>query len=314
MSPRVRRNLGFVVVAAIVVGASFLYVTRFREAPAGVQGLAPVGGNLFAEGDVIQGATRGLLSPDGSNLAVLSPDGLGIVVRGNDVRPVTEEGSRVVDAAWFGNGGTLLVAEGPVPTGLLAIVDVDGTVRGSVPLEPSVGFGRGYGMAVAPGGRAAVVTAVARPALGAEQRHLVHVDLETGATRDLTTSGGPDEERPFFLDADRVAFVEMGMAGEGEGDGDVGGVRTREVSLADGSVRDVAPGVRIVGVTSAGEPVLERDGTLLVDGRRIGEVPGRTSLSSIHPATGLAVVSESATAADGSTVVRLRRLEVTPAR
>lgn len=303
MSYRLRRNLLFAVVTAVVVGAAFLYVTRDGGTPTGVGGLAPVGGNLFADGDEIAGATRGLLSPDGSNLAVLTPDGLGIVV-GNDVRPVTEEGSRVVDAAWFGNGGTLLVAEGPAPTGLLAVVDVDGTVRGSVPLEPRVGFGNGYGMAVAPGGRQAVVTAVDRPPLGTEQRRLVHVDLETGATRDLTAAGGPDEERPYFLDAERVAFVET-TPGEG------GGVRTLIVSVADGTVLDVAAGVRIVGATSDGKPVLERAGDLLVDGKQIGEVPGGASVTSIHPASGLAVLAESVTAADGSTVVRLRRLEVT---
>ena len=140
MSHRLRRNLLFAVVAAVVVGAAYFFVTRDATGDAGVTGLAPVGGNLFAEGDEIPGAGRGLLSPDGSNLAVLTPDGLGIV-DGNDIRPITEPGSKVVDIAWFGNGGTLLVAEGPVPTGLLAVVDADGEVRGSIPLAPSVGFG-----------------------------------------------------------------------------------------------------------------------------------------------------------------------------
>ena len=306
MSHRLRRNLLFAVVAAGVVGATFLYVTRDGNTPSSVTGLAPVGGNLFADGDELAGANRGILSPDGSNLAVLTPDGLGLV-DGNDIRPITERGSRVVDAAWFGNGGTLLVAEGPTPTGLLAVVDADGEVRGSVPLEPSVGFGTGHGMAVAPGGRAAVVTAVDRPALGAEQRRLVHVDLETGATRDLTAAGGPDEERPFFLDAGRVAFVETTP-------GDGGGVRTLIVSVADGSVLDVAAGARVVGVTEEGEPVLERAGTLQVEGKSIGRVPAGAELSSIHPESGLAVLAETITAADGATVVRLRRLEVTRAR
>lgn len=305
MSDRLRRNVIFAVVAALVAGAAFLYVTREGSTGPRVKGLAPLGGNLFADGDVIAGAVRGLLSPDGSRLAVLTPDGLGVVVR-NEIRPVTEAGSRVVDAAWFGNGGTLLVAEGPTPTGLLAVVDLDGTVRGSVPLEPSIGFGNGYGMAVAPGGRGAVVTAVDRPALGSEQRRLVHVDLETGATRDLTPPGGPDEERPFFLDAERVAFTETTP-------GDGGGVRSLIVSVSDGSVLDAAAGVRVVGATNEGSPVLERAGDLVVDGKRIGEVPPGSSVSSIHAASGLAVLAESVTSTDGATVVRLRRLEVTPA-
>lgn len=303
MSHRLRRNLVFAFVAAMVVGAASFVVTR-DGASTGVTGLAPVGGNLFADGDELAGASRGVLSPDGSNLAVLTPDGLGIV-DGNKIRPVTEEGSKVVDAAWFGNGATLLVAEGPTPTGLLAVVDADGTVRGSVPLEPSVGFGAGHGMAVGPGGRQAVVTAVDRPALGAEQRRLVHVDLETGATRDLTAPGGPDEDRPFFLDAGRVAFIETTP-------GDGGGVRTLVVSVADGTVSDVAAGVRIVGATDGGQPVLERAGNLFVDGKRIGQVPAGASVSSVHPASGLAVLVESVTSSDGATVLRLRRHKITP--
>lgn len=302
MSYRLRRNLLFATVAALVLGAVYLYVSREGGTGGQVGGLAPVGGNLFEEGDELRGASRGVLSPDGTNLAVLTPDGLGLV-DGNDIRPVTERGSRVVDVAWFGNGATLLVAEGPTPTGTLAVVDADGKVRGSVPLQPSVGFGPGYGMAVGPGGRQAVVTAVERPALAREQRRLVHVDLETGATRDLTPPGGPDEERPYFLDADRVVFVET-TPGEG------GGVRTLIVTVSDGSVLDVAAGARVVGVTDGGKPVLERAGALLVDGRRIGEVPAGASVSSVHPASGLAVLAESVTSTDGSTVVRLRRLEV----
>ena len=305
MSDRLRRNLVFAVVAALVLGAAFFLVSRDGGGDAGVTGLAPVGGNLFDDGDEIAGAGRGVLSPDGANLAVLTPDGLGIV-DGNEVRPITQPGSNVVDVAWFGNGGTLLVAEGPTPTGLLAVVDADGNVRGSVRLEPSVAFGTGHGMAVAPGGRRAVVTAVERPALApADQRRLVFVDLETGATRDLTPPGGPDEHQPFFLDADRVGFVET-APGEG------GAVRTLVVSVADGSVLDVAAGARIVGVTDAGKPVLERDGDLLVDGKVLGEVPDGATVSSVHAASGLVVLAQTVTAPEGSSVVRLRRLQVTP--
>lgn len=308
MSHRAKRNLGFAVVAAVVFAGAAFYVTRTTTSgdatsPEGVTGLAPLGGNLFAAGDHIAGAYRGVLSPDGSNLAVLTPDGLGLVENGNDIRPVTDEGSRVVDAAWFGDGATLLVAEGPAPTGLVAVVQADGKVRGSIRLQPSVGFGTGHGMAVAPGGRQAVVTAVDRPPLGTEQRRLVHIDLETGTTRDLTPPGGPDEERPFFLDAKRVAFVET-TVGEG------GGVRTLVVDVADGSVLDVAAGVRVVGATDDGKPVLERSGELLLDGRRLAEVPTGTAVSSVRPESGLAVLAETTTASDGTTVTRLRRLRL----
>lgn len=297
MSAGVRRAL-LVGVAVVVVAAVAAFVVTRTEEPPGVT----IAGGPFAEGDSIAGATRGVLSPDGSQLAVLSPDGLGLAV-GNRIRPITDDGSRVVDVAWFPNGSTVLVAEGPVPTGLLAVVDIDGTVRGSIPLAPSVGFGDGHGMVVAPGGRRAVVTAVDRPALAAEQRRLVHVDLETGATRDLTPPGGPDETRPFFLDAERIAFVETTP-------GDGGGVRTVVIALADGSVLDVATGVRVVGVTDGGQPVLERSGELVIDGRRVGRVPAGTSLTSVHAGTGLGVLAESVTAADGSTTARLRRLDL----
>ena len=304
MSPKLRRNLLFAGVSALVVAAAVVYVrvTSADDGAPTAQGLRPLGGDLFADGDSIPGSGRGVLSPDGSNLAVITPDGLGIV-QGNEIRPVTEPGTKVVDAAWFGNGATLLVAEGPTPTGLLAVVDADGTVRGSVPLSPSVGFGTGHGMTVAPGGRAAVVTAVDRPALGPEQRRLVHVDLETGTTRDLSPPGGPDEDHPFFLDEDRLAFVETTP-------GDGGGVRTLVISVSQGGALDVAAGARVVGATQAGQPVLERAGELLVQGRRIGQVPAGSSVTSVHPESGLAVLTEVVTAADGSTVARLRRLEL----
>jgi hypothetical protein len=289
------------VIVAVVAGGAFLFVARGDRSPSGVSGLVPVGGDPFGDGDTIAGAARGVLSPNGADLAVLTPDGLGIAQR-RKIQSVTEPGTKVVDVAWFGNGATLLVAEGPTPTGFLAVVDVDGKVRGSVPLRPSVGFGTGHGMDVAPGGKQAVVTAVERPALGPEQRHLVLVDLETGATRELTPLGGPDEERPFYLDAGHVAFSESAPS-----------ARAVVVDVATGTTEELAVGATVVGVTADGRPVLEQGGVVSVAGRDLGTIPDGTSVTSVHVASGtegVAVVAETAVATDGARTVQLRRVRL----
>jgi hypothetical protein len=194
--------------AVFVAIAAAAFVLQRREEPSPVGGLAAVGAEPFGDGDELAvAAERVVLDGSGTRLAVITDDGLGVADRGA-LRPVTASGSHVVDAAWFGNGATLLVAEGPVPTGGLAVVDVDGHVRGTVPLSPSVGFGTGHGMVVLRGGKRAVVTAVERSALGPEQRHLVAVDLTTGATTPLTEGGGPDEAGPAELDDGRLAYTE----------------------------------------------------------------------------------------------------------
>lgn len=286
-------------VAAVVVAGGYAYVVRRDEAR--VRGLAPAGERPFGDGDTLDGARRAVYSPDGNRLAVLTPQGLGLAENGA-VRPVTARGSRVVDVAWFRNGATLLVAEGPVPTGGVAVVDIDGTVRGTIPLEPDIGFGEGHGMSVAPGGRSAVVTAVERPALGPEQRWLALIDLETGATRALTEPGGPDERRPFHLDATRVAFTEEAPDGTGR--------RAMVVTFADGSTEEVAVGAAVVGIVDD-EIVLEDDrGRLTLAGRRIGTVPPRTSLSTLHPDGIDAVLATTVDTPEGGRTGRLQRIRL----
>lgn len=277
-----------VIVALLGVISAVVFVVM-RPDTTGVRGLAPVGARPFGDDDEIDADARSaILSEDGNHLAVVGDDGLGIAENGR-IRPVTRPGTRVVDAAWFGNGATLLVAEGPIPTGALAVVDTDGTVRGSVPLSPSVGFGSGHGMAVAPGGRRAVVTAVERPPFGGEELHLVLVDLETGATSALTDPGpGPQERGPWFLDADTVAFTE---ATEG------GRPLARTIDVGSRLVVDVGADGTVVGVGRSSVIVQHEREIVAVPipgagGKRVvlGGVPDGTSLTSVDALGGVAIV------------------------
>lgn len=277
--------LGAIVVAIVVMAAVFALVPRSEPA---VDGLQAVGDRPFGDGESVAVDTSTAVLGEGGRLAVVSGGRLG-VARGGRVRPVTDDGSRVVDVAWFADGATLLVAEGPVPTGTLAVVQIDGMVRGSIPLAPSVGFGAGYGMDVAPGGRRAVVTAVERPALSGEQRHLVLVDLEAGTTRPLTEPGAaPQETGPHVLDDGRVAFTEIDDAGR---------ERPRLLDPASGTVRQVAPAGSVVGTAGSFVLVLvERELSAVpapgASGERavLGRVPAGTALTSVDARRGEAVV------------------------
>lgn len=208
-----KRVAAALAVFVVLAGVAFLVVRRSARDDSPVAGLQAIGDEPFGSGDELDvTAVRAVLGPDATRLAVVTDDGLSVAQDGR-LRNVTQPGSHVVDAAWFGNGATLLVAEGPIPTGGLAVVDLDGHVRGTVPLSPSVGFGTGHGMVVLPGGKRAVVTAVDRPALGPEERHLVLVDLTTGATSPLTEPGGPDEEGPVAVGEGVVAFTSTAPGG-----------------------------------------------------------------------------------------------------
>ncbi len=292
--------VGVAAVVAVAVGAG-LYLVLGPDDKGVVQGLAPAGDDPFGRTGFLDGAVRGIYSPVGSRLAVISDDGLGLADQGQ-IRPITKVGSKVVDAAWFRNSTTLLVAEGPVPTGGLAVVDIDGTVRGTVALEPSVGFGSGHGMAVAGDGRSAVVTAVQRPVLGPDERHLVVVDLLSGQTRNLTPPGGPNEAGPFYLDDGRVAFTEQN-----------GDERPRALvaDLSNGDVTEVAPGTTVAGTINDEVVLLDGRGRLFMASNRsrvIGSVPAEASLTTVDPSGGAAVVAETVAGPDGARRVRLRRI------
>jgi hypothetical protein len=300
----VKRAVAALAVVAIVASLALVLVGGGGGTPP-VRGLDPAGADAFGADGVVAGALRGIHDGAGTRLAVITADGLG-VAEGGRIRAVTARGTRVVDAAWFANGSTLLVAEGPVPTGALAVVDLDGTVRGSIPLTPSVGFGDGHGMAIAPGRPVAVVTAAERPTLEAEQLHLVVVALETGETRPLTEAGGPDELGPVFTDAGHVAFTERAADGA---------VRARLIDLETGAVTDIAEGTSVAGAAGASVVVLRGRDLLRVDapGRppvALGRLPAGSGLTSVDAAGGEAVVVETVTGPAGDRTTRLRRVEI----
>ncbi len=278
--------LGLVVVALAI---AFAFIAGEDQGTGGVAGLRPLGDQPFGAsengGDAAVPGRRGLVSRDGRRLAVLNDEGLGLAEQGV-VRPVTEPGSRVVDAAWFANDATLLVAEGPIPTGALAIVDIDGTVRGSVPLSPVLGFGTGHGMAVDTSGKRAVVTAVERPALGPPQRHLALVDLTTGQSSTLTPPGGSDESGPAFVGDGEVAFTETTADGTR---------RARLIDLSTGAVRELRNASTVVGSTPQAVLVVSGGDVVRLDGEGkapvvVGQVPSGTSVTSIDAIGGQAIV------------------------
>ena len=244
-----------VLVAAGIVAVTWAIVTRGEEQPSGVA-VSPGGRSPFDEtGALPAGTSRARFSPSGANVAVLVDGAVDLAVEG-ELRSVTPRGGNVVDAAWFPNDETLLVAEGPSSTGALAVVDIDGRVRGSIPLSEPVPFGTGYGMDVDADGRRAALTAVRRETLGPERRYVVEVDLETGAVRPVTEPGGPDEFGPRYVDG--------GLAYSVDDDVVLGVVRGVDVARQTGDriiagdvdLGRVPAGTTVVDVSATGNEAL----------------------------------------------------------
>jgi len=244
---------GVVVVAVVAVTAAAVVITAEEDAPA----VLPDAAAVFGDDGVLFASPRwARFSPTGRLVLVRTSAGIGLAT-GDDETPdsevalLTPPGSRAVDAAWFPGETAVLVAEGPIPTGQLAVVELDGTVRGAVPLTPSFGVGTGHGMTVSPDGRHAVVTAEEREAVGGMLHlHLVFVDLEEGLVTELTRPDGPDESGPTFVSSEQVAYTETTAGADG-------GSRAMVLDLADGTVEPVSPlgdRARAVGVVN-GVPV-----------------------------------------------------------
>lgn len=275
--------IGAMVLALIVAGVVAVLVLRTSDADP--TGLAPVTPSPFAAGDVVEpGPARAWFSADGTKLAVISAGAAGLSMDGT-VRLLTDRGGNVVDLAWFSAGTALLVAEGPTPTGGLVVLQTNGEVRGTIPLEPPITFGTGHGMSVAPGGRRAVVTAVERDPFGVESTHLVEVDLTTGETRRIDT-GEASARHPHHVDGERIAFTRT------TDDGPVAVVArldgTGAVELGRGEVR---------GVIGAGDHVAIQDGGRLLavppeggEAATVGrDIAGR--VVAVHPSGASAVVA-----------------------
>ncbi|HZQ88283.1 MAG TPA: hypothetical protein VFA83_25770 [Acidimicrobiales bacterium] len=213
-------------VALVVVAAASGACTHST-----VRGLAPVRPELFDRtGRVEVGAYGAAYNANGTVLAVKSGQGIGAVSSGGKVRLVTPPGSHAVEYAWMPSGDALLIAEGPASTGQLDVLRLDGTSLGAVPLNPSFSVGSGYGMAVSPDGRRAVVVAEDAQALGGPERlHLKGVDLATGAVTEL---GPRAVHAPRYVDGDHVLVTAWSPSQKAD--------RAEVVTVSTGAVRVVS--------------------------------------------------------------------------
>ena len=288
------RRVVAAIVAVAVVGAVWLLVTRDDDVvPTGrLEAVEPFG----AEAVLDASARSAVYAPDGARLAVVA-DGL-LHVSAGETNRITASGTNVVDAAWFPAATAVLVAEGPGETGTLAVVERDGTVRGSVVLDPSVGFGSGHGMTLLTNERA-VVTVVDRPGLGSEERRsLAVVELTTGAVRRLPPPEGEEEYGPHRVD-DATVLV-------------TGSTSAHLLDIETGKRTQVGPaGARAAGVIAEGETLVLVTGDDIIgveggaDPHRLGRLPAGADLVAVAPDGAQAVIAVSA---------RLRKLALTPPR
>ena len=219
------RTLRAVVVAVVVLVAFAYGFARLTDDDRPVRTRRELGKGLAAL--TISTSNKIRLSPDGSRLAVVEA-GAVTVVGVNDAKVVTRAGTNVVDAAWMPDGDRVLVVEGPIPTGQMTVIDMEGTVSGIAQLSPSVSFGSGLGLAVDPRGtQAAVITVTREPIGGRQHSDLAVVGLQSGKVTVYPTPGR-DETQPMFVDDELVA---LSSAGE------TGGARLDLVEIPSGRVQ-----------------------------------------------------------------------------
>jgi hypothetical protein len=236
----VKLRAGVVAVVLVVVGGvavSYLFLTRAEKPGVAVgSALQPF---FDSRGRLAPGAFAAAYSPDGAHLAVRSADGIGLAEHGQ-VRPLTPSGSHVVDFAWTPSSDRLLVAEGPIPTGRLDALGLDGLSAGKVTLAPSFSVGSGFGMAVDSTTRHAVVTRAVVDALGGEVHlDLVEVDLQSGAVRVLTETPSVQESDPFYIDDQTVLFQRQDGSHSSASVLDLGDLAVRDLTGATVSARPV---------------------------------------------------------------------------
>lgn len=202
-----KRALALLTLVALLVGGIIFYVgrprgeTRVQRSTRG----APV---VFDDaGLVAGGAAKAQFNAAGTRLLVLTSEGVGIVEEG-EIRVITPAEAAIADAGWLTGTTDVAVLQSPVAD-RIALINLDGTETGFVPLNPPLEVGSGHGIVVDTARRRAVIGVERRPALEPLQLYLVMVDLTNGTTRDLTPPGGPDENGPFWLDDSRVLYTRV---------------------------------------------------------------------------------------------------------
>jgi len=299
----VRIALGAVVAVVVVLAVYLVVADDSGETPdvtGVVRGAPPIFGSTD---DLPAGPSRAAFSPDGGRLAVIDSGQVRLAEDGT-LRSITREGGNVVDVAWFRSADVLLVAEGPIPTGGVAIVEAGGKVRGSIPLDPSITFGGGYGMALLPGNRKAIVTAVERDALGTtERRHLVEVDLESGKTRALEVDG----TGPHVVGEDGILYTGAKNA-------------VSYHDLSDAKSQPVAQGGRAIGVLRnrwltyvRGDEVLARaiePGGSMGREEAVVTLPPGTDAVAVDPTGAAVLVVGIERTTDGASIPRLQRVAI----
>jgi hypothetical protein len=202
VSARARRLVAGTVIVTVVFGAVAAVVLSGRKSTVGVRPVQPI---FDENGRIELNATpaAAAYSPStGSKLAVLTDRGVALVEEGQ-LRYVVNSPS-IAAFAWFPAETALLVIEGPTPTGGVVVVQTDGRVRGTIPLQRS--FQVGAGMAVLADGKRAVLTELRRSPLGApEPPKIVEIDLTTGSVSDRA-----EGERPVALDDGTVVADALG--------------------------------------------------------------------------------------------------------
>ena len=237
-----KRALAILTVLAVAVGAAVLYVGR-PKGETQVQRSTRGAPEIFdADGLVSGGAAKAQFNAAGTRLVVLTSEGVGVVEEG-EIRTITPPAAAIADVGWLTGTTDVAVVQAPVAD-RIALINMDGTETGFVPLSPSLEVGSGNGLVVDTERRRAVIGVERRPALEPLQRYLVMVDLRSGESRDLTPPGGPDEIGPFWLDESRILYTRL--------DGGESSAVVR--NLADGTEETVAVRARAVGVT-AGVPI-----------------------------------------------------------
>ncbi len=150
-------------------------------------------------------STKIRLSPDSTKVAFVE-SGVVTIVRSRDGARVMAAGENIVDVAWMPDGKRVIVVEGPIPTGEIAAIDMNGKSAGLAKLKTSIGFGDGFGLAVDSRGTQAAAIAVSRdPIGGAIHTDLAVVDLQTGAVNVFEST--TEESNPSFVDDENVAYL-----------------------------------------------------------------------------------------------------------